>query len=270
MGNFKFSNIIVRELANSFIKAEGTAGKNVDVIKARKQHAKYVEAFERAGVKVKKLPKAEPFPDSVFVEDVAIIIDNVALITKPGAESRSKEVQGISTILSSFDLKVKEVTDPTAKLDGGDVIFTGKEIIMGLSKRTNEAGHNAVKKAFPGYKTVVVDVLGPLHLTTMMHLCDDDTFCISTETGNSSKMFQQLCAKSDVTYASVKVPKDNAANCIRVNDHLICKSENENPYSYQALKKALPAVTLIGLDLSEIEKATGSISCMSLRFKKPS
>ncbi len=82
------------------------------------------------------------------------------------------------------------MVDPAVKLDGGDVLFTGREILVGLSSRTNKAGVEAVQAAFPGFPVTGIEVAGPLHLKTLLTLCGEDTLCASTESGDSFTMLK--------------------------------------------------------------------------------
>ncbi len=264
----KITNVIVRPIAQSFVKAIGTEGKDVNIELARKQHKAYITALKEAGAKVYHLPTQDERPDSVFVEDVAVIVENKALITRPGVRSRILEVTGeLEQVLQKkFAIKTNVVQDEQAYIDGGDVIFTGKEILAGRSKRTNDKGIDALRRTFDGYPVVAVDVLGPLHLTTVMGLFAEDTLCVSNASQHGQTMFEQINRNSNIKYSKVEVPDDAAANCIAINDTLICKSERENPESYKVLCANAGGRRVIGLEMSEIEKAVGSLTCMSLRF----
>jgi len=125
-----------------------------------------------------------------------------------------------------------------------------------------------VAEAFPGYKTIPVPVSGPLHLKTLIGLCGEDTFCVATESNDSIKMFERIRDLSDIPYKAIYVPEDNVANTIFINGRVICKSRKENPKSYEILKKFCEH-ELIEVESSEIEKAVGSLTCMSLRFNRP-
>ena len=162
-----------------------------------------------------------------------------------------------------------EITNPEAKIDGGDVQWTGKEILCGISPRTNRAGAQAIREAFPGYRTIEIDVHGPLHLKTLIGLCGEDTFCVSTENGDSMKMFQQIREKSKISYKAIYVPDDGSANTIFINGKVICRSRKENPESFKILQRECPH-ELVEIESSEIEKAVGSLTCRSLRFNIPS
>ena len=269
MSNFRpYSDVLVREVPDSFDKAIGAEGKDLDVELARKQHEAYVNALKKAGARVHYLPRNNHQPDSVFVEDIAIIIGDRVLLTKPKVESRRYEVsEDLANLFEGkYGLRVSEVTDDAATLDGGDVIFTGKEILAGISDRTNARGIQELRETFPSYEVVEVDVRGPLHLTTMMGLFGEDTLCISSESRHGRTMLDQINKRSKTRYRQVEVAEDVAANCIAINGTLLCKGKKENSRSYGIVKGAAGGREVIGLELSEIEKAIGSLTCMSLRF----
>jgi len=267
----KFNNVIVCEIPDSYAEAALGLTGQVDLSLARKQHAAYVETLRSTGVDVKVLKADESFPDCVFVEDAAIIVDGHALLTKPGDPSRQNEIKKMRRLLrDEVGLPLMEVSDPEAKLDGGDVLFTGREILVGQSSRTNAKGLQVVKEAFPGYPVTGVEVAGPLHLKTLLTLCGKDTLCASTESGDSITMLKRIDEVSPFSYRRVIVPDDMSANTIFMNGTLICKSENEAPNSYRVFEQQMgPYCNIRGVDLSEIEKAVGSLTCMSLRFNVP-
>merc|ERR1712183_329151 len=173
---FQFSHVIVCELPNSYATAALGLSSPVDMDLARQQWRSYVRALENLGCQVTTLPADEKFPDCVFVEDTAVIVMGHSLLTKPGDPSRTDEIKNMKPVLEKQGLVVMEINDPTAKLDGGDVIFTGKEILVGLSSRTNQAGVDAVAEAFPGFPVTGIPVSGPLHLKTLLTMCGPNTF----------------------------------------------------------------------------------------------
>merc|ERR1712098_675424 len=149
---FKFSSVIVCELPESYASSALGLTSAVDMTRARSQWRQYVSSLEGLGCKVTILLADEKFPDCVFVEDTAVIVLGHALLTKPGDPSRRDEIKNMKPVLEKQGLVVMEITDPDTKLDGGDVIFTGKEILVGLSSRTNQAGVDAISEAFPGFQ----------------------------------------------------------------------------------------------------------------------
>ena len=110
----------------------------IDVPKAREQHRNYVSELRKLIGHVVVVPAREEFPDQVFVEDPAVVLDGVALLTKMRSPSRAGEGEPMRPVLEQLDLRIVEMKDPDAYLDGGDVIFTGREFLVGLSKRTNK------------------------------------------------------------------------------------------------------------------------------------
>jgi dimethylargininase len=262
-----FTHAVVRKLPDSFATLPEGLSAMPDMAVARKQHASYVAALEQAGLQVTSLPADEKYADCVFTEDVSVIVGDHALITCPGVGSRKGETDSMKEHLQSLGLVVMDINDPEAEIDGGDVIFTGKELLCGQSKRTNRKGLEALAAAFPGLKVVPVEVTGPLHLTTSVGFAYEDTLVVSTQTPASEQMFKSIQKNSTIPYKAIYVTDDNAANCIWINDTLICKSARECPNSNGVLTAAGPGnAKIVGLDICEIEKAVGSLTCMSLRF----
>ncbi|MEO8461275.1 MAG: dimethylargininase, partial [Dokdonella sp.] len=107
----------------------------IDIALARKQHRAYCEALSALGCRVVSLPVEPDLPDSVFVEDVALVFDEVAVMTRPGAESRRTEGTAVANALSEYRNLL--TTDAPATLDGGDVLRIGREIFVGVSARSN-------------------------------------------------------------------------------------------------------------------------------------
>lgn len=147
---FAYRRAIVRALSPAFAASalRSDASLKIDQIKAEQQHKAYVEALKKVVPEVIELPPSE-LPDSCFVEDTAVVLGDVALITNPGADSRKKEVDEVEAALKSLSFKTFRAGEG-ARLDGGDVLFTGEEIFVGISGRTNAAGVAAVQRAFPG------------------------------------------------------------------------------------------------------------------------
>ena len=110
----------------------------INVEKAKQQHRNYVNELRKLIGHVVVVPAREEFPDQVFVEDPAVVLDGVALLTKMRSPTRAGEGEPMRSVLENLDLRIVPMTDPDAYLDGGDVIFTGREFLVGLSKRTNK------------------------------------------------------------------------------------------------------------------------------------
>merc|ERR1711890_180906 len=269
---FQFQSCIVCELPDSYSSSALGLSSPVDMVKARHQWSQYVSVLESLGCHVTVLPADERFPDCVFVEDTAVIVKGHALLTQPGDPSRRDEIENMRPILVKQGLVVMEVTNPEAKLDGGDVIFTGKEILVGLSSRTNQEGVDAISEAFPGFPVTGIPVSGPLHLKTLYHVLSKHILRLQpVRTLHCYAEEDWKLAKYE--YKSLIVPDDLASNVIHMNGALLHKSWTESKESAEIFSrycsKMLPGegpTRSIDLDLSEIEKAVGSLTCMSLRF----
>ncbi|XP_047230428.1 N(G),N(G)-dimethylarginine dimethylaminohydrolase 1 isoform X2 [Girardinichthys multiradiatus] len=145
-----YTHAVVRGIPASLAKeALRTSQAEVDLTRARTEHEAYVGVLrKRLELEVVELPADESLPDCVFVEDAAVVCGETALITRPGAESRRGETEVIKKALKDLDLNIVEMTDENATLDGGDVLFTGREFFVGLSKRTNQRGAEILADAF--------------------------------------------------------------------------------------------------------------------------
>lgn len=147
---FAYRRAIVRALPTDFAAKAIRSHKGAVISQERavEQHAAYVAALKRVVPEVVELAAADGCPDSVFLEDTAVVVGETALITRPGADSRRGETEAVEKALRDFGMRVA-VAPEHARLDGGDVLFTGSEIFVGISSRTNQAGCTAVAAAFP-------------------------------------------------------------------------------------------------------------------------
>jgi dimethylargininase len=138
----------------------------IDVDGARAEHHQYEDLLRRLGLEVIALPPLDHLPDAVFVEDAAVVVDEIAVLTRPGAISRQPEVESVGQALARWRKVVS--FGGTATLDGGDVLRADHQFHVGLSRRTNAAGAAALGEALApfGYKVTPVPVTGCLHLKT--------------------------------------------------------------------------------------------------------
>ncbi|XP_058494494.1 N(G),N(G)-dimethylarginine dimethylaminohydrolase 1 [Solea solea] len=268
-----YTHAIVRRIPASLAKeALRTSEAEVDVDKARGEHDAYVEVLRtRLGLDVVDLPADESFPDCVFVEDAAVVCGDTALITRPGAESRRGETEAMKRALKALNLNVVEMTDENATLDGGDVLFTGREFFVGLSSRTNQRGAEILADAFKDYAVSTVPVLASLHLKSFCSMGGPGLIVIgSSEPAQKAlKIMQQM---SDHCYDKLTVPDDFAANCIYMNlpdkGHVLlhCTAE-QYPESFKVFEK-LKDYTLIPVSNMEKVKVDGALTCCSILINK--
>ncbi|XP_029111015.1 N(G),N(G)-dimethylarginine dimethylaminohydrolase 1-like [Scleropages formosus] len=269
----RFTHSVVRAIPASF--GEGalrTCSAQVDLAAALREHEHYVAVLKhRLGLQVVELPADESLPDCVFVEDAAVVCGDTALVTRPGAPSRRKETEAMKQALQELNLNIVEMDDDSATLDGGDVLFTGREFFVGLSTRTNQRGAEILADAFKDYTVSPVPVLDGLHLKSFCSMAGPDLIAIGSSEP-AQKAFKVMQQMSDHRYDKLTVSDDIAANCVYMNlpdkGHVLlyCTSE-EYPESAKVFEK-LKDYTLIPVSNSEKVKVDGALTCCSVFINK--
>lgn len=249
---------IVRAIPNSFSHAithnVPTAPINVEL--AKKQHRQYVDTLRSLGLTIVELPAQEQLPDSCFVEDTAVFLDKVALITMPGALSRRAETQSVREVLSGYATSVTEMTLP-ATLDGGDCMRVGPRIYVGLSARTNQDGITLLKNTFAplGFQVISVPLTDILHLKCVVSPLGSNRILLAEGT-----VAPRCFEPNEIVFA----PKEEqyAANCISIGNDVIM------PAGFPITQRRLQweGYKVHALDMSEIRKADGSMTCSSILF----
>ncbi len=225
----------------------------IDLDLARAQHREYVHALAGLGCQVIELDEAPALPDSVFVEDTAFILDEVAVITRPGADSRKPEVQSIIPVLSAYRPLV-HITEP-ATIDGGDVLVLGKNIYVGMSTRSNQIALGQLQSALDnyGYKVFGVELRDCLHLKTAITKVDEETILINPNWVDTSHF-------KDFNWIEVNAEESFAANCLPVNGSIIY------PTAFPRTRALLEArgYKIQPVTVDELAKAEGAVTCCSL------
>lgn len=265
---FRFTHAIVCRVPDSFqnhaLGIEGVI--NLEI--AKEQHANYVSMLRRLGLDVIELPPDESLPDCVFVEDTAVVVNGTALITKPGAPSRQKESVIMKAIIQKeLGIPIVEISDQTAIIDGGDVLFTGREFFVGISSRTNLAGARGLAAAFPEYPCTPVKISGALHLKSLVTMAGPDIICAS-KAKESEEVLKRMEREATFQYQILRVPDRHAANCIYLNGTLIHCSSQQFPESAKVFAQLTDCDTL-ECNISEISKAQASLTCCSILIRKP-
>ncbi|SIT74747.1 dimethylarginine dimethylaminohydrolase family protein [Edaphobacillus lindanitolerans] len=253
----QFKNVIVKAPAESYVTGLTTSdlGKP-DFEKVVEQHKAYVEALKSCGVQATELPADEQYPDSVFVEDPAVLTPEFAVIANPGAESRNGEKEAIEQALRPFYEKFYHIESP-GYLDGGDVLQADNRFYIGLSERTNEEGARQLKEILEheGYTAEILPLEKFFHLKTGIAYLGDNKLVVAGE-------FIGHPAFEDYEQIVISDEDEYSANCIRVNDFVII------PAGYPETKRKIEEAGFrtIELDMSEVQKQDGGLSCLSLRF----
>jgi dimethylargininase len=254
---FDFNSAILREPATSIVMGlragEGPAPDYAGVVA---EHRAYADALRAAGVDVTILPALEEYPDSMFVEDPALVFTRAAILLNPGAPSRAAEGLELVPELERRFPRVLRLREGHA--DGGDVLVTPNRVFIGLSARTDAAGAAAVQRllASIGWASELLHVpSGTLHLKTACSLVDEDTI-LTTRAIASSRLLDG--------YRLLVAPEEesDACNAIRVNDVVLMRAGC--PRTHEML--TAHGLDVVTLSTDEIAKVDAGLSCMSLRW----
>ena len=258
MNLFDFNRAIVREPARSVVdglRSDQDAVPDYDGIV--REHVAYVTALQAAGVAVDVLPPLEPFPDSMFVEDPALVFPEAAILLRPGAPSRFGETSEMREALPRHFQTVLEL-ESDEFVDGGDVLVTPDAVVIGVSARTSSAGANALTHVLAGLgraaRTVPVPQ-GMLHLKSGAALLDEETFLATPQMKTTGLI---------AGFRALFVPDDEcgAANAIRINNTVFlgdCYKRTIDLLMKENFR-------VVPLPVTEVAKLDAGLSCMSLRW----
>lgn len=248
---------ITRKVGSSLAKCELSfiERKPIDLEKARAQHHAYEELLAKLGARVISLPEEPDLPDSMFVEDPAIVLDEVAVICPLGTESRRKEAATIAAALEKFR-KLAYVKLP-GTLEGGDVLAVGKKIFVGITARSNPEGIRqlAVIVEHFGYEVTAVPVTGCLHLKSAVTSLGRNTLL-------ANRAWFDPKRTDGFEWVDVDAGEPHAANALVIHDAVIL------PASFPKTRALLEArgFEVLPLDISELQKAESGLTCSSLLF----
>jgi len=246
---------ITREVSSRFNECEITHIErtpiNLDI--ARAQHHEYVKILKKLGCDVVELPAEADWPDSVFVEDAAFILPEVAVITRPGADSRRAETESIIRALTPH-IKLIHVREP-ATVDGGDVLVLGKNIYVGLSSRSNQEAIDQLNELLCeyGYTVSGVEMHDCLHLKSAVTRVDNKKLLINKNWINT-RHFENF------DWIEVDPAEPFAANCLPIGQFIIFPTAF--PKTRAKLEEREYKVVTVGV--SELAKAEGAVTCCSL------
>ena len=250
---------LTREVSPNIGKCELThiPRKGIDFKKARSQHIKYERVLRNLGCQIRRIPEEPDLPDSVFVEDTAIILDEIALIARPGAESRREETRSVAEFLNEYRT-IFEVVSPGI-LDGGDVLQIGRTLYVGITSRTNESGIQQLTNYVSpyGYKVVKVQAPGCLHLKSAVTLVGEGTLLINRSWVDARPF-------GDKKFIDIHPSEPYAANALLVEGELVYPMTF--PKTYRRLDEERISIRVV--DISELQKAEGAVTCCSLIFKE--
>ena len=254
---FDFNSAIVRTPGKSVVNGlRADAGPAPVFERVLAEHQAYVAALRAAGVEVTVLDALEQFPDSIFVEDPALVFSQAAILLRPGAPSRRAEVRELSATLAARFPQVLQLRDGFA--DGGDILVTPGRVLIGLSARTDAAGAADLRALLASIGLASQGVAiprGSLHLKTDCSLIDEETVLATEELAKSGVLdgFRVLIVAQE---------ERGATNALRVNDVMFIRAGC--PRTHEML--VAHGLNVVALPVSEIAKIDAGLSCMSLRW----
>ncbi len=225
----------------------------INVTLAAAQHQAYRQALQSLGCRVLELPAQDTLPDAVFVEDMAVVLDEVAVLTRPGAESRRAEGASVAEVLARH--RPLRTIDAPGTLDGGDVLRVGRVLYVGQSARSNTAGAEQLRERISefGYEVRQVPIHGCLHLKSAV-----------TQVGEGTLLVQPAWVDPAAFAGSRVIEVDpeeaHAANALWVGGGVVY------PACFPRTQRRLEAagISVIPVDVSELQKAEGAVTCCSL------
>jgi dimethylargininase len=249
---------ITRAVSPAIVNCELTfvARQPIDLSKGREQHRAYERLLEKLGARVLSLPAEPDLPDSMFVEDPAIVLDELAVILPLGTESRRPEAASLAQALSKFR-KLEYVSVP-GTLEGGDVLRINRKLFAGLSSRTNAEGIRQLTAILAphGYEVISVPVTGCLHLKSAVTYLGRNTLL-------ANRAWFDPTPFAGYDWIDVAPEEPHAANALALGDTVIF------PASFPLTRARLEArgFPVTSLDISELQKAESGLTCSSLLFE---
>ncbi len=248
---------LTRDVSEAIARCELTHRERepIDVTLAHRQHEAYEEALREAGCRVVRVAPAPDLPDAVFVEDTALVFDEIAVMTRPGAEVRRRELDAVERALSAFR-SIARIEAP-GTLDGGDALVVGNQVFVGQSSRTNDPGIDQLRAILCpyGYTVEAVPVYGCLHLKSAVTAIGDRTLLVN-------RAWTRAETFRDYDLIDVHPFEPFAANLLRVGDALIYAAEFPRTLERIERRGLRPST----VPASELAKAEGGVTCCSLVF----
>jgi dimethylargininase len=250
---------IVRDISSSLAQCELSfvERRPIDLGRARAQHRDYCSALESLSCKLLRVPALDAMADAVFVEDTAVVMDEVAVMTRPGAVSRRGEGASVAAALSAHR-ELLAIAEP-GTLDGGDVLRIGRRVFVGQSARSNAEGIAQLRALLApyGYSVEGVPTRGCLHLKSAVTQVADDTVLIQSA-------WVDPAVFADYRRVEVDPGEEHAANALRIGAGVVYPANF--PRTRERMENA--GIAVAAVDVSELQKAEGATTCCSIVFEK--
>jgi len=251
-----FAYALTRKPGRNFFQGLSTANlgpPNYEII--IKQHASYVDTLKTIGIIVIELDPQPDYPDAHFVEDTAVVVPEVAVIARPGAAARQGEEESIAHVLREYR-EIEFIQNP-GTLDGGDVLMIDNHFFIGISERTNLEGAEQLGGILEksGKSWTAIKVGAGLHLKSSINYVGKNCILVTRDFANHKALngYDKIVVDREEEYS---------ANTLWINDHLLM------PRGFPKTRVKLKSLGLpiIELDVSEMQKMDGGLTCLSIRF----
>ena len=269
-GPFDYSIALVRPLPASFLDSlkEQPPAIPLDLSIARSQHTAYIELLRQLVDEVVEVEADERYPDCCFIEDTAVIVRDVAVICRLGHPSRRGEEVAVHRTLQSFSfLRLHAITEP-ATLDGGDCLFTGNELLVGLSKRTNQHAIDQLRSFLP-LPVHALPVTAGLHLKSLIsHLTPTALIAADNAAGHAlTRHIHALPPLAHLTF--VYTSSQLAANVLRISNTVVVQSGHEVDERLIAAECERLGLAVRSVRMDEMAKADGALTCSCILMNRP-
>jgi dimethylargininase len=249
---------VTRQVSPAIARCELThlARAAIDLSLARSQHLRYERCLADLRCAVRSLPPEPDLPDSVFVEDAAVVLDELAVVARPGAASRRPETGTVAVALEPYRRLVR--IEPPGTLDGGDVLVVGREVYVGRSGRSNQSGFEQLRDILAplGYAPEPAAVRGCLHLKSAVTRVGRDSLLVN-------RSWVEAGLFRGMRLIDVDPAEPFAANALLLGDTVI------HPAAFERTRERLrgAGIQVVPIDVSELAKAEGGVTCCSLVFE---
>ena len=278
---------VARSMPRTTLRDHGGAAMgDIDYDRAVEEHEAYIDALGEAlggRDRIFKIDADDELSDCVFIEDAAVLVQDKLLLTRPGAPSRRDEIKGLRSAMSGISAMIVDMqrdADPNATLDGGDVMYTGRHLLVGLSPRTNDAGAAFLKHTFDNVDVVVIPQVGDssLHLKCALTHIDERNCVVSSKPDalataqavNEAVKVQSPTSPEPYAFHSAGLD-EIFANVVRVNETLLVPSGPSNDamkcYSH-ILAAGIGIESIVQVPWREFAKADGSLTCRSVLMRE--